>query len=268
MWGIILAAGKGHRMLPITFARPKSSLPFKGKPIIRTVAESLSKHTSRLGANLHHLPWEILKDLAGMDFVLSLEAELLGTCGGLRRMVSLFGIREDVLVQNGDTVLLTSYEEILRHHRHNPYPVTLALCPHRPPYTPIRVDGGHLKIGEGHHFYCGVMVISGEVLHKIPPSGNLVLDFAAKLPVGAVEAEVLEFTEPSGYLKAHGQGEWVEEGAKVHETALIQDSVIMRDGEVGRGAAVVNSVVVRGKVPPGEVIKGGIFIDGKVFPLP
>ncbi len=268
MWGIILAAGRGRRMLPISSVRPKPSLPLKGKPIIRRIAEALSEHTSKLGANLHHLPWEILRDLEGMDLALSLEAELLGTCGGLRRMVSLFGIRGDVFVQNGDTVLLTSYQEILSFHRRNPHPLTLALCPHRPPYTPISVDGGRLKIGEGHHFYCGIMVISGEVLERIPPSGNLVLDFAATLPVGAVEAEVLEFTEPSGYLRAHGQGEWVEEGAKVHETALLENSVIMREGEVGRGAVVINSVVVRGRVSPGEVIRGGIFIDGEVFPLP
>ncbi len=268
MWGVVLAAGRGERMLPISSARPKPSLPFKGTPIIRRIAESLLPHASKLVANLHHLPQEILRDLQGLDFGFSLEGTLLGTCGGLRRILNLFNIQEEILLHNGDTLLLGPYEKLINHHRSSPYPITLALCPHKPPYTPLKIEGNRLKIGEGKNFYCGAMVISPEALENLPPSGNLILDFAARFPVGAVEAEALEFTNPSSYFKAHGEGVWTEPGARIHPMALVENSIIMRDGRVERGAAVVNSVVVRGTVPPGKVLKGGIFVDGKTYPLP
>ncbi len=267
MWGLILAAGQGRRMLPLTQARAKPSLPFKGIPIIKRIASGLSLHVDHLGVNLYHLPWEVVRALEGFPLALSLEERLLGTCGGIRRMVEAFSIKDDVIVQNGDSLFLSSYSDFIETHRRGKAPITLALCPYREGYTRVSIRDNRLVLGQGGHFYCGAMIISREILGEIPPEGNLVLDFAAHHPVQGFMAQALEFTDPTSYLEAHGNRVWVEEGAQVPPLALVEASVIMRDAVVERGAAVINSIIVRGRVPAGEFIEGKIFIDGRIYPI-
>ncbi len=267
MWGLILAAGQGKRMLPLTQVRAKPSLPFKGVPIVKRIVSDLTSHVEALGVNLHHLPWEVVRALEGFSLAFSLEERLLGTCGGIRKMVEVFSIREDILVQNGDSLFLSSYSDFLDTHHQGKAPITLALCPYREGYTRVSIRENRLVLGQGEHFYCGAMIISRKILEEFPPEGNLVLDFAVRHPVQGFRAEALEFTDPASYLAAHGNGLWSEEGAQVHPLALVEDSVIMRDAVVERGAAVINSIVVRGRVPAGEFIEGAIFIDGRIYPI-
>ncbi len=268
MWALILAAGKGERMFPLTLARAKPSLPFRGTPLVRKIAAQVSPFVNRIGVNIHHLPWEVTRALEGMDILFSMEGKLLGTCGGVKRMVEAFSIKEDIMVHNGDTLFLSSYHELIETHRIGKYPITLALCPYKQGYTRMKIQGGKLVLGEGDNYYCGVAIISKEILGDLPMGKNLITDFVSRYPVGVFQGEALEFTNPASYLRAHGQGIWLEEGAEVHPLALVENSIIMRDGKVARGTAVVDSIVVRGEVPPGKVLEKEVFIDGRTYPIP
>ena len=93
---MILAAGRGARLRPLTDALPKPMIPIAGRPLLEHVIRLLSRHGfDQLVINLHHFP-EIIRDHFGdggdwdVRIHYSLEDELLGTAGAVRRMATFF----------------------------------------------------------------------------------------------------------------------------------------------------------------------------------
>ena len=89
---MIVAAGLGTRLRPLTELRPKPALPVRGIPLIAYTLALLARHgVTEAIINAHHLP-DILMDAArrhcpaGIDLRFSIEAELLDTGGGIRRV--------------------------------------------------------------------------------------------------------------------------------------------------------------------------------------
>jgi len=269
MKGIVLAAGFGKRMLPITLRRAKPSLPIDGIPIIRRIAEKLEPVVDEIIVNLHHRPQDVVEALKGKSVGFSLEPKLLGTAGGVKRIARLFSLNEDVFIHNGDTILPLDYKNIVDFHTREQNPITMVVSRRKQGYSGISVRKGKVIPDEkGTHVYCGAMVISSELLHQITDGENIIKDFAVKFKVNAFEVEeFLEFTNPKSYLKYH-KGNSVEEGAFVHEESIIERSIIMKDAQISKGAVVVDSIVVSGKVPEGEFLKRRIFIDGEVYEIP
>src|ERR1051326_4481452 len=110
MRAMILAAGLGTRLRPLTDTIPKPLLPIADRPLIIWNLLLLRQHgIHEILINLHHLGHLIEKELGdgsqfGMKIVYSHEPRILGTGGGLKQAESWLG--QDVfLVLNGDTLL-------------------------------------------------------------------------------------------------------------------------------------------------------------------
>jgi mannose-1-phosphate guanylyltransferase len=94
---MILAAGFGLRLRPLTELRPKPLLPVLDQPLLHFWIEKLiSLGVKRLVINAHHLSCQIedaLKNLPSayknLDLSLSIETEILGTGGGLKKAAAL-----------------------------------------------------------------------------------------------------------------------------------------------------------------------------------
>src|SRR3712207_3484182 len=92
MKGMILAAGFGTRLWPLTEDRTKPAVPFLGKPLVVYAAEYLRDHGVReVTVNLHHRPESVMRALGdgsalGMRVEYSQEEEILGTGGALDRV--------------------------------------------------------------------------------------------------------------------------------------------------------------------------------------
>jgi len=106
---IILAAGGGTRMLPLTLHTPKPLLPVAGKPVLTHIIEWLRDHSVRdLAINLHHHADAIVAtygDGSELDvhITYSREEQLLGTSGAVRRL-SAFAGDQPVIVAYGDVL--------------------------------------------------------------------------------------------------------------------------------------------------------------------
>jgi len=91
---IVLAAGIGKRLRPLTLTTPKPLLPIQGAPIIETVLNRLKKQGVRkVIVNTHHLAdqlHEYLTTVSGIEIVISYEPELLETGGGVLKVLSEF----------------------------------------------------------------------------------------------------------------------------------------------------------------------------------
>lgn len=108
MKAMILAAGRGERMRPLTDATPKPLLPVAGKPLIQYHIENLvTAGFNEIVINLAHLGHQIEAffgngQTLGADIVYSHEGEKgLETAGGILNALPLLGV-EPFLVVNGD----------------------------------------------------------------------------------------------------------------------------------------------------------------------
>ncbi len=97
MKAVLLAAGKGERLGDIARTIPKPMLPVLGRPVIEHNIEMCKRFgVSDICINLHHLPEVILARLGdgkrlGVSITYSLEREILGTAGGVKRLADELG---------------------------------------------------------------------------------------------------------------------------------------------------------------------------------
>ncbi|MDF0643280.1 MAG: NDP-sugar synthase [Nitrospira sp.] len=122
MKAMILAAGLGTRLRPLTNTMPKPLLPVGGTPLIVWNLLLLKRHGIRdVIINLHHLAPMIEQALGdgskyGMRISYSRERVLLGTGGALKQVEGHFN-GEPILVLNGDTLVEIDLEAVIAFHR-------------------------------------------------------------------------------------------------------------------------------------------------------
>jgi hypothetical protein len=102
---VVLAAGGGTRLRPLTHHRPKALCPVGNRPLVEwaldRAAALVGSGSDHLAVNAHHLAHQIVDQVAGRAEV-SVEPELLGTAGGVARLRPWIAGRA-VLVLNADT---------------------------------------------------------------------------------------------------------------------------------------------------------------------
>ena len=108
MRAMILAAGLGTRLRPITYAMPKPMVPVLNRPVMEHIVRLLAGHGfTETIANLHWFP-ELIEghfgdgSAFGVDLSYSREKELLGTSGGVRNAAEFLG--DSFLVISGDAL--------------------------------------------------------------------------------------------------------------------------------------------------------------------
>jgi mannose-1-phosphate guanylyltransferase len=94
---MVLAAGLGTRLRPLTYEMPKPMVPVLNRPIMDHILELLKRHGfEELIANLSYLPEQLRERFGdgsayGVSLEWSFEEELLGTAGGVRKVREFFG---------------------------------------------------------------------------------------------------------------------------------------------------------------------------------
>ena len=132
MKAMILAAGLGTRLRPLTNTIPKPLLPVAGTPLIVWNLLLLKRHGFYdVVINLHHLGPMIEQALGngsryGLRIIYSREPVILGTGGGLKQAESNFS-GEPVLVLNGDTLFDLDLEDLCAFHLERKAAATLVL---------------------------------------------------------------------------------------------------------------------------------------------
>lgn len=186
MKGFVLAAGFGKRMLPITETTPKPLLPVGNLPLVGYSLKLLAHHgITDVIINVHHLAARCKEYLGngshfGVNLTYSVEDEILGTGGGLRRM------REELsdgtfVVVNSDTLIDIDLDAVIAQHRETNALATMVVRQgdDQANYGQIEVDsaGEIVRIlGQGQQasglqsvMFTGVQVLEPEFLDFIPP---------------------------------------------------------------------------------------------------
>jgi len=131
MKAMILAAGEGTRLRPLTLKVPKVLLPINGVPLIEHTLRWMKSHgVSEVAINLHHLG-EQIKDFVGngsrfgMKVAYSKEKALLGTAGGVKAMEHFFN--GTFVVYYGDNLTDFDLTAMIALHREKGGVATIAV---------------------------------------------------------------------------------------------------------------------------------------------
>lgn len=139
MRAMILAAGVGSRLRPLTDTLPKPMLPIRGEPLLAHTLRWLQRFGVREAAlNLHYLPEMIQQGLGDgsrwdMRLHYSIERELLGTAGAVKRLEALFDTTFVVIY--GDLLVDLDLAALLALHQERGAALTLALKPTTTPQS-------------------------------------------------------------------------------------------------------------------------------------
>lgn len=204
MKAMILAAGLGTRLRPLTNTIPKPLLPLDGRPLIEWNLLLLRRHGVRdVIINIHHLGEQITQALGdgsrlGMALRFSREPVILGTGGGLKQAESFFG-SEPFFVLNGDTLVDLDLDAVLRMQGAGRAVATMVLRedPDVERWGPVEVDADEriLRInGRGRREGAAVTRLMFAGIHLMDRS------LLGRVPVGK-ESSIIE-----AYVQALGDG--------------------------------------------------------------
>jgi NDP-sugar pyrophosphorylase family protein len=278
MRAMILAAGYGTRLWPLTVDRTKPAIPFLGRPLVGYIAEYLSSFGCReVAVNLHHQPDSVRAALGdGSRFGVHLEyveeEVILGTSGALDNARHLLE-EETFFVVNGKIITDINLTDALRTHRQMEALATLVLYPNvkRERFSIVETHDG-LVTGFGSMPTPASDNASGSAHQNIP----LISDSVPMLFTGIqiLEPRIFDYI-PRGvfshsttevYPQAIAAGERIAAhvaGGRWYELstipryldislAMLKDSG--RDLEMGAGCFVSNDAIVRESVLWDEVV--------------
>ena len=184
---MVLSAGLGTRLRPLTLERAKPAIPVLGKPLVVRLVEQLQNHgVSEFRLNLHHLPATIEEVFerapwSRLPVSFSHEQAILGTAGGLKANEPFLD-NGTFLMVNGDILFDFPLDDALAFHRSRQALATLVLIRQEPPYrySPVRIDAQNRLVnfkGAGSnepprpeaYVFTGVHILEPAIFRYIPP---------------------------------------------------------------------------------------------------
>jgi MurNAc alpha-1-phosphate uridylyltransferase len=176
MKAMILAAGRGERLRPLTDDLPKALVEAGGKPLLAWHLERLAASGCREAViNVSHLAERIVERIGdgaryGLRIAYSREPQPLETAGGLAQARALLG-DEPFLLVNSDVYCEMDFEKLLKHSLAS-WLGHLMLVPN-PSYRPagdFTLDDGFIGNGPGQRYtYAGVAVMSPALFAQVRP---------------------------------------------------------------------------------------------------
>lgn len=291
---LVLAAGHGTRLRPLTEVRAKPAVPVAGCPLIRHVLKWLANQgISGAVINLHYQPKTITQvvgygESLGLKVRYSWESQLLGSAGGPRQALDLLGDRFFII--NGDTLTNLPLKALLRRHMETRAHVTMAVTPHPAParYGGIRHnESGHVvgfsrPGGVNMKHFIGVQLAEASVFADLiagkPAStvGGIYDNLIARNPgsICAVETDA-RFTDvgtPLDYLNAN-QALMESEGStslnvgvdsRIHPSAQLTETVVWDRVTVGSNCKLNKCIITDDvKIPDNVTLVRQMCISAK-----
>ena len=239
---LILAAGLGTRLAPVTDFIPKPLVPFFGVPLIDcAVLRLVRAGVDRIAINTHHLASQmetyireqLATRFASVEFHVVQEPVIRGTGGAISNLRSWFD-RRAFWVVNSDAVFLQDLTAIAKAHNLNDSQATLMVSRHERHrdmrFLKVDHDGGLVsrlpEARDSGFVFCGIHLNNWEILSILPQQGMSCVLRQGHLPwveqggrVRVFESEDFwaDLGTPERYLEAHYHAypylsRWIDEG--------------------------------------------------------
>jgi NDP-sugar pyrophosphorylase family protein len=278
---LVLAAGLGMRLRPLTLARAKPAIPLAGEPLIRRILRWLASHqVTDIVVNLHYLPETIAAVVGdGSDLSVAVrysweQPRVLGSAGGPARALPLMGGGRFFIV-NGDTLTDVDLSRLAAAHQRSGARVTLALAPNRQPerYGGVRVDANGRVV---------VQLVEADVFRSLPPEqpantvgglyDNLIRADPAAISTFECGAEFWDVGTEADYwltsqafMRAERLGDMVQgRNVRVAASARVTRSILWDDVDVEDDATVDECIVADGvRVTAGSSYRRMVLVSPK-----
>ena len=301
---LVLTAGLGTRLRPLTSVRAKPAIPVAGEALVRRIITWLAANgVADLVLNLHHLPDTLTAQVGdGSDLSARVrysweQPAILGSAGGPRQALAILDAATFLIV-NGDTLTDLDLAPLAAAHAASGALVTLALVPNVEPhrYGGVRLDADGAVVGfvargpaaAGSHHFIGVQVVSADVFRGVPAgqaasSIGGVYDELIAIRPGRVrgyscEAAFWDVGTTSDYVKTSNA--FVADPAEVmlgrrvriDRSARVSRSILWDDIDVGPECTLTGCIVTdRVIVPARSTYRDAVLIasaDGEVVAHP
>jgi len=225
MKAMVLAAGLGTRLRPLTDEKPKALVEVGGKTMLEIVLARLrAAGATDVIVNAHHFADRLESFIKSRDFGMKLavsrEDVLLDTGGGLKKAAWFFGDGRPFLVHNVDVMTDLDLRKLYHSHADGGALATLAVHK-RETKRPLVFDAADRLVGragEGMGLaFMGVHAISPELFEKLTEDGVFpIVDAYARL---AKEGEpIVAYRDDNAFWRDLGTAAKLAEAAKAAKT--------------------------------------------------
>ncbi|MBN2529679.1 MAG: NDP-sugar synthase [Deltaproteobacteria bacterium] len=282
MKAMILAAGLGTRLRPITNDMPKPMIPVAGIPNIeRLIIHLRDEGIAQFAVNLHYCPQPLMTWLGdgrrlNVEICYFIEKNILGTGGGIRNMLTHVG-NDTCIVVNGDVLFMPPIARIVKRHRESGALASMIIRPTdtQEQGTVALSKSGRVKKlrpvgdtpGNQPYMFTGMHVIEPQMGELLPASGCIVRQtYAAMVKrrdalYGIVDdGDFRDLGTPADYLDVHlkillGEirlpgfippkgGNLIAQSATLHPGASVENSVVGENASIGANIKIKNSIVM------------------------
>jgi mannose-1-phosphate guanylyltransferase len=299
---LILTAGLGTRLRPLTDVRAKPAIPVAGEPMIRRIIRWLaSRGVTDLVLNLHHRPATITAVLGdGRDLGARVrysweQPAVLGSGGGPRLALPLIDA-DPFFIINGDTLTDVDLAALAAAHAASGALVTLALVPNRAydRYGGVVLDEKNRVTGfvprgpsaEGSFHYIGVQLAHTVAFSAIRPGDRartiggiydrLMIDRPGTVRGFVLDAAFWDVGTVADYWRTTRAFEQPDRStatgtARIDPTAHVMDSILWDDVDVGARASVEHCILTDGvRIPEDATYRDSILLvrDGGLIAVP
>lgn len=249
---MILCAGFGTRLRPLTDELPKPLVPVGDRPLLAHILERLRlAGVTRVVLNLHHKSDEIIRSLNGLplEAQVLVEEEILGTAGGVAAARHRFG-PGPVLLHNGDILTTPPVGQLLAKDRGG---LCLAVSARPAGQGTVGLGAGDQVVRlRGRTYgdevsgadYIGIAALGARCLASLPERGCLIQDWAIPELEAGGRIDALRTTarwSDLGQLEDYVQANWDWLGARAHALgpgATVSETVKLERSVIGAGASV------------------------------
>jgi mannose-1-phosphate guanylyltransferase len=235
MRAMILAAGLGTRLRPLTNALPKALVEINGRTLLEIMLARLrSVGVTDVIVNAHHLADMIVEYLASRDFGMRVEVSredvLLDTGGGLKKAAHFFREEEPFLLHNVDVLSSIDLARMMQFHREREALATLAvqkrsssrqlLFDERMHLCGRKTGGGPAELVRATErweplAFCGVHVISPKIFSLMNEEGVFsIIDVYQRL---AQDERIVGFRADEYYWRDVGTPEGIRDAGGEHQ---------------------------------------------------
>ena len=276
MKAIILSAGEGSRMRPLTLTKPKTMLPVAGKPIIQYNIEALRENGIKDILLIVRYKQEIVKEYFGdgSDFGVNIDyktqKDFLGTANAISYGEGF--IDDSFIVLNGDIILDTEIiGEIIKKYDDLKPDTLMVLTEVEDPsaFGVVEIEDGNIKNivekpkrdeAPSNLVNAGIYVFNKDIFRKIEKT-----EISQRGEYEITDSVSMQIDEGKTVIGHKTDKDWIDVGRpweliEVNEE-LIGDLKTQIKGKVENGAHIHGELYLG----EGSVIKAGVYIEGNVY---
>ena len=294
---MVLSAGYGTRLWPLTEDRTKPAIPILGKPLVGYVAEYLAQFGCKdIVVNLHHRPESVRTALGdGSQFGVHLEyvdePEILGTSGALDNARDLLG-NETFVVVNGKIITDIDLTSAFVTHRERKALATLVLLPNRKRerFSVVHTANGLISGFGGMPspdgadtplMFTGIQILEPEIFDYIPRGvfSHSTTDVYPRaitegrgIAAHVAEGKWFELSTIKRYLEIslsmlaeRGQINSIGSDSEIPDGADVAQSILWNNVRVGEGARVRRCILADNvSLEPGAVLEDCVVVPAEL----